>query len=150
MDKNKILFLSAFAFILIVGGTFAGTGYLDGLIHTEPDVNINSSQAVSIVKSDSNASEFIENKFKVSDWRATKTTFMEQTTEDQNNTLQNGADRFWKVEIMERTCACPGTSTLYVVEAYVDADTGDLISVETMRAPEKDYEKTTCSSTSCH
>lgn len=150
MEKNQFSFLAAFALILIVGGAYIGMGYLDEFTYQEPDVNVSSSQAISIVKSDANASTFIEKNFKVSDWRVQKTTFVESSKDNLKNNTPYEAESVWKIEIMERTCACPSPSTLYVVEGYVDADNGNLINVTTMKASEKDYEKKTCASTSCH
>ncbi|WP_406656237.1 hypothetical protein V7O62_10310 [Methanolobus sp. ZRKC2] len=150
MEKRKFHPLIAFTLILVAGGAYLGMGYLDQLTNEEPDVNINSSQAVSIVKNDANASAFIEKNFKVPNWRVIKTTFMESPVENSNNSVPYAGNRTWKVEMMERTCACPGTSTLYVVEGYVNVNTGELISVSTMKASERNYEKKTCASTSCH
>lgn len=150
MEKNQFPFLAALVLILIVGGAYIGMGYLDELTNKEPDVNVSSSLAISIVESDANASAFIEKNFKVPNWRIVKTTFTDNTRDNPGNNASYEADRFWKVEMMERTCACPSPSTLYVVEGYVNADTGELISVNTTRASESDYEKRTCASTSCH
>ncbi|MDW7732190.1 MAG: hypothetical protein SCH66_07160 [Methanolobus sp.] len=150
MEKSQFPFFAALVLILIVGGAYIGMGYLDELTSKEPDVNVSPSQAISIVESDANASAFIEKNFKVPKWRVVKTTFTENTTGNLSNTASYEADRVWKVEMMERTCACPSPSTLYVVEGYVNADTEELISVRTMKASEGDYEKRTCASTSCH
>lgn len=150
MEKNQFPFLAAFALILVIGGAYIGMGYLDELTNKEPEVNVSSSQAISIVESNANASAFIEKNFRVPSWRVVKTTFTYNTAGDPKNSVSHEVDRVWKVEMLERTCACPGPSTLYVVEGYVNADTGELINVNTMRASESDYEKGTCSSTSCH
>ena len=150
MEKSQYPLLIAFILITIAGGAYIGIGYLDELTYEEPDVNVNSTQAISIVKNNANASAFIEKNFKVPDWGVEKATFIEGTVDGSNNNTQYKIEGVWKVEIMERTCACPSTSKLYVVEGYVNADTGELSNASTMKASERDYEKKTCASTSCH
>ncbi|AFV24302.1 hypothetical protein Mpsy_2096 [Methanolobus psychrophilus R15] len=155
MEKSRFpaVLLGVLVILLLLGGIYLGMVHLKA--QNPGGMNVSSSRAVNMIKNDSAAAAFISDNFKVSSWRATKTTliqgaeFLNSTQDDPDSNAAYG-DRVWKVEIMERTCACPAPSELYVVEGYVDADTGHVLYVKTMTAPEKNYEKETCASTACH
>jgi len=111
--------------------------------------NFNSSQAVKITMNDSVASAYMSHYFKEPDWRITRTTFVQETPYDQNGTAMQGYD-IWKVEIMERSCACQKISDLYVLEGYVSADTGEVLEISKQKVSEREYDKQTCATTVCH
>jgi len=155
MDKSKFPAVLLGVLVLL---TLIGCIYL-GMVHLEAQnpagLNVSSSRAVNLIEGNPAATAFISDNFKVSSWRATKTTlipraeFLNSTQDDPDSSAAYG-DQVWKVEIMERTCACPAPNELYVVEGYVDASTGNILHVKTMIAAEKNYERETCASTACH
>ncbi|MEZ5334759.1 MAG: hypothetical protein R2741_05735 [Methanolobus sp.] len=109
------------------------------------DPNITGEEATEIVLSDSNISKYYSSVFVVQDWRVTTTTLVDEAPN--GNTSERGV---WKVEIMERTCACSGVKPLNVIEGYVSASNGELYEVNIKYVSESEYDKETCSSTSCH
>ncbi|NPE29332.1 hypothetical protein HNV12_15500 [Methanococcoides sp. SA1] len=111
--------------------------------------NFNSQQAVEITMNDSNVSEYISHNFKEPDWRVIRTTFVHGTPYGQNGTDIQESNA-WKVEIMERSCACQKISDLYVVEGYVSADTGELLEISNFKVSEREYDQQTCATTVCH
>lgn len=117
--------------------------------NAELGLNINSSQAVEIVINDSDVADYMSRYYKEPDWRVTRTTLVQETPYDQNGTALQESN-VWKVEIMERSCACQKISNLYVVEGYVSADSGEVLEVSKMKVSEREYEKQTCASTVCH
>jgi hypothetical protein len=155
MEKSRFpaVLLGVLVLLLLLGGIYLGMVHLKA--QNPGGMNVSSSGAVNMIENDPAAAAFISDNFKVSSWRATKTTliqraeFLNSTQDDPDSSAAHG-DQVWKVEIMERTCACPAPNELYVVEGYVDADTGNILYVKTMKAPEKNYEKETCASTACH
>ncbi|MCQ1535823.1 hypothetical protein FTO70_09060 [Methanosarcina sp. KYL-1] len=114
------------------------------------ELNISASGAIKNVANDSIASTYISEHFRVPEWRVVKTTLIRNTAYDLNGSTVREGEDVWKVEILERTCACAGVNTLYVIEGYVSADTGEVLNVSTKMASEENYERTTCSATSCH
>ncbi len=146
MQKNRITIIAVFAFLVLMGivGAYIYFGSnVTGLDVSEP--NINSSQAVEIVKADQNVSEYFTIHFKIEDRRVTTTSLIESVS---NSSYPD--EDVWKIEIMERSCSCPGIQDLYVVEGYVGANSGELLEVSTKSVLESEYDKNTCSSTSCH
>ena len=114
----------------------------------EPQIKINASQAIVIVKQDPIAMEYMSGNFKKPELRGNKTTLV-QGFETNNSALEED-ETYWKVEMMERTCACSGIKSLYVVESYVSAYTGEIANLTTGQVLESQYEKETCASTACH
>lgn len=154
MEKRTFpaVLIGFLALLILVGGIYLGVVHLK--TQDSGGLNVSSSRALALIQEDPTAAAYISDNFKVSSWGVTKTTLIEGT-EFLNGTSGNSgssvnSDQVWKVEIMERTCACPSPNKLYVVEGYVDASTGDILSVKTMKAPEANYEKETCASTACH
>ncbi|MCQ6962609.1 hypothetical protein [Methanolobus chelungpuianus] len=154
MEKGRfpVVLTGVLALLILAGGIYAGAVHLKA---DSRELNVNSTRAVSLVQDDPAAAAYMSDNFRVSGWRATKTTLIEGAELAGNipaNLSASTADdtRVWKVEIMERTCACPAPNNLYVVEGYVDASTGEVLHVRTMKAPEKNYERETCASTACH
>ena len=113
-----------------------------------PQIKINASQAIEIVKQDPAAMEYMSENFNRPEWRGNKTTLV-QGFETNNSALQED-ETYWKVEMMERNCACSGIKPLYVVESYVSAYTGEIANLTTGSVLESQYEKETCASTACH
>jgi len=114
----------------------------------ESSIKINASQAIEIVKQDPVAVEYMSENFKRPDLRGNKTTLV-QGFETNNSALQED-ETYWKVEMMERTCACSGIKPLYVVESYVSPYTGEIANLTTGEVLESNYETETCISTACH
>ena len=114
------------------------------------DLNISASRAIQTVVNNSSASAYLSENFRVQEWRVVKTTLIRHSTYDLNGTAVQKGEDVWKVEIMERNCACAGVNSLYVIEGYVSADTGEVLDVSTTITSESGYEKATCSSTACH
>ena len=114
----------------------------------EPQIKINASQAIEIVKQDPVAVEYMSENFSRPEWRGNKTALV-QGFETNNSALQEN-ETYWKVEMMERNCACSGIKSLYVVESYVSPYTGEIANLTTGMFSESLYEKETCTSTTCH
>ncbi len=155
MGKSKfpVVLLGFLVLLILVGGIYLGMVHLKD--QNPGGLNVSSSRAVNLVENYPSAVAYMSDNFRVSSWRATKTTLIQRaellnsTPEDFDSSAAYG-DQIWKVEIMERTCACPAPNELYVVEGYVDASTGNILHVKTMTALEKNYERETCASTACH
>ncbi|MBC2698403.1 MAG: hypothetical protein HF976_02410 [ANME-2 cluster archaeon] len=114
----------------------------------ESPIKINASQAIEIVKQDPVAVEYMSENFKRPEWRGNKTVLV-QGFETNNSALQED-ETYWKVEMMERNCACSGIKSLYVVESYVSPYTGEIANLTTGMVSESNYETETCTSTACH
>jgi len=114
----------------------------------EPTIKINASQAIEIVKQDPVAMTYLSENFKRPELRGNKTTLV-QGFETNNSALRED-ERYWKVEIMERNCGCSGNKSLYVVESYVSAYTGEIANLTTGMVSESQYEKETCAYIICH
>ena len=114
----------------------------------EPQIKVNASQAIEIVKQDPVAIKYMSENFSRPEWRGNKTALV-QGFETNNSALQED-ETYWKVEMMERNCACSGIKSLYVVESYVSPYTGEIANLTTGEVLESNYEKETCASTACH
>ncbi len=114
----------------------------------DPLIKINASKAIEIVKQDPVAVEYMSENFKMPEWRGNRTVLV-RGFETNNSALQEN-DTYWKVEMMERNCACSGIKSLYVVESYVSPYTGEIANLTTGMVSESNYEKETCASTACH
>ncbi|MCD4798578.1 MAG: hypothetical protein K8R19_06160 [Methanosarcinales archaeon] len=114
----------------------------------ESSIKINASQAIEIVKQDPVAVEYMSENFSRPEWRGNKTALV-QGFETNNSALQEN-ETYWKVEMMERNCACSGIKSLYVVESYVSPYTGEIANLTTGEVLESNYETETCASTACH
>ncbi len=117
-------------------------------LQSEPQIKVNASQAIEIVKQDPVAVEYMSENFNRPEWRGNKTVLV-QGFETNNSALQEN-ETYWKVEMMERNCACSGIKSLYVVESYVSPYTGEIANLTTGEFSESNYEKETCASTACH
>jgi hypothetical protein len=112
-----------------------------------PDPEISESQAISLVINNSNASEYMSTYFKTPEWGISRATLVESPNDI---SISDSDDTFWKVELMERSCACSGVKDLYVVEGYVSSRSGEVLDVKTMSVLESEYDKKTCATTACH
>ncbi len=114
----------------------------------EPQIKINASQAIEIVKQDPVAVEYMSENFTRPALRV-NTTALVQGFETNNSALQDN-ETYWKVEMIERNCLCSGPKSLYVVESYVSPYTGEIANLTTGEVQESNYEKETCAYTACH
>ncbi len=141
MEKSKLTVIAVLTVLIFVGIVGAYTYLGPGSV----DTNVSSSEAVAIVENEPTAVNYSEEYFNTEEWRVTSTELVDSVP---NGTVQeNGV---WRVRIMERSCACSGIKDLFVIEGYVSASTGDLLEIETKSVLESEYDKKTCSSTSCH
>lgn len=148
MQRSNLIGLVTVVILFSLAG--AGCVYTDySQQENDAQFNFTGSRAVEITMNDPDVSAYMSRYYDEPDWRVTRTTLVQETPYDLNDTAMQDTN-VWKVEIMERTCACPTISNLYVVEGYVSADTGELLGVSTMRVSERDYDKQTCASTVCH
>ncbi|MGP8323126.1 MAG: hypothetical protein ACT6FG_03940 [Methanosarcinaceae archaeon] len=134
---------------IVVGAIFLNNSN-KSVNEIEPLTWINASCAIIIVANNSSSVAYMSSNFKVPDWRVIRATMVENTTYDINGSIIQKGDNFWKIEIMERSCACSGVKNLYVIEGHVSADTGELIHLSTKSISESKYDKVTCASTECH
>ncbi|WP_340819392.1 hypothetical protein [Methanolobus sp. WCC4] len=141
MDKRIPMLIAGLVVVVFVG--MAGAYVL--LDPGDASTSISGSQAIGIVMSNPNASEYYSQYFKVPDRRVNATTLVDSSPD--GSTSEEG---IWKVEIMERTCYCSGVKDLYVIEGYVSASDGEIFEISTGEVSESEYDKKTCSSTSCH
>ncbi len=95
--------------IIAVSACIDLTGQQGG--YEESRIKINESQAIEIVKQDPVAMEYMSGNFKRLDLRGNKTTLV-QGFETNNSALQED-ETYWKVEMMERTCACSGINLAF-------------------------------------
>ncbi|WP_292466948.1 hypothetical protein [Methanolobus sp.] len=141
MEKSKAIIFAALVVVVCAG--IVGAYVLYGSGSDSP--SISESDALDVVLSNPNASEYYSSYFLVEDWRVTVTTLVGASPN--GNTSEEGV---WKVEIMERSCACSNIKPLLVIEGYVSGSTGELFEVSTKYISESEYDKETCSSTVCH
>lgn len=141
MVKSRPLLIAVLAVVVCAG--IVGAYIL--LVPDDSKMPVSDSQAIGILMNNSSASEYYSQYYKVSDWRVNATTLVNSSPN--GSTSDNGV---WKVDIMERDCACSGVKELYVIEGYVSASDGELFEVSTKHVSESEYDKKTCSSTSCH
>ncbi|WP_370575765.1 hypothetical protein [Methanomethylovorans sp.] len=116
----------------------------------ENDHNISSIQARMIMMNDSNTSTYYNTYFHVQDWRVNRTTIVNGKIPNMYGTPITPEEDVWKVEVMERTCACAGIKPIYVIEGYVSTDTGEIFNISTKKVSETSYDASTCASTACH
>lgn len=152
MNRQQLFIIPAvlLVFITIIAGTVFVNNSNQPINDTEPLTRINASSAIKIVANNSNAAAYMSGNFKVPDWRVVRATMVENTTYDINGSIIQEGNNFWKIEMMERSCACSGVKNLYVVEGHVSPGTGELIHLSTKSVSESKYDKATCASTDCH
>ena len=110
MNRQQLFIIPA-AFLLfitiIVGAVFVNNSH-QSINDTEPLTRINASCAIKIVANNSSAVAYMSSNFKVPDWRVVRATMVENTTYDINGSIIQEGNNFWKIEMMERSCACSG------------------------------------------
>ena len=152
MNRQQLFIIPAVLLVfitIIVGAVFVNNSH-QSINDTEPLTRINASCAIKIVANNSSAVAYMSSNFKVPDWRVVRATMVENTTYDINGSIIQEGNNFWKIEMMERSCACSGVKNLYVVEGHVSPGTGELIHLSTKSVSESKYDKATCASTDCH
>ena len=152
MDRQQLFIIPLVLLLLITivaGAIFINNSY-KSVNETEPITWINALCAIKIVANNSSSVAYMLNNLKVPDWRVIRATMVENTTYDINGSIIQKGDNFWKIEIMERSCACSGVKNLNVIEGYVSPNTGELIHLSTKSISESKYDKVTCASTECH
>lgn len=152
MNRQQFFIIPAVLLVfitIIVGAVFVNNSH-QSINDTEPLTRINASCAIKIVANNSSAVAYMSSNFKVPDWRVVRATMVENTTYDINGSIIQEGNNFWKIEMMERSCACSGVKNLYVVEGHVSPGTGELIHLSTKSVSESKYDKATCASTDCH
>jgi len=151
MQKSNLVAVAVAVVVLlcIVGVGLVYASYSQQENDPQLRSNFNGSQAVEITMNDTVASEYMSRYFREPDWRLTRTTFVQETPYDQNGTAMQD-NNIWKVEIMERSCACQKISDLYVLEGYVSADSGEVLEISKQKVSEREYDKQTCATTVCH
>lgn len=117
---------------------------------TEKEYDVSSLQAHRIVMNDSNVSTYYRTYFHVQDWRVNRTTIVNGNIPDMNGMPITPEEDIWKVQVMERTCACAGIKPIYVIEGYVSTDSGEIFNISTKKVMETSYDASTCASTACH
>lgn len=117
---------------------------------TEKEYDISSLQAHRIVMNDSNVSTYYRTYFHVQDWRVNRTTIVNGSIPDMYGMPITPEEDVWKVQVMERTCACAGIKPIYVIEGYVSTDSGEVFNISTKKVLETSYDASTCASTACH
>ncbi len=154
MNRQQIFITSAvllvFITLIIGAGAVFVNNFYQPVNDTEPLIQVNASSAIKIVANNSSAAAYMSSNFEVPDWRVVRATMDQNTTYDINGSIIQEGNNFWKIEMMERSCACSGVKNLYVVEGHVALDTGELIHLSTKSVSESKYDKATCASTDCH
>lgn len=144
-----IIVVALFALLLIGGSIIAVQQSLNNG-NKNHDYNINSSQAQKIVLNDTRAAIYYTTYFHVKDWRVNRTTIVSGKIPDMHGALITPEEDIWKVEVMERTCACAGIKPIHVIEGYVSTNTGEVFNISTKNVLENSYDNSTCASTACH
>ena len=116
----------------------------------EKEYDVSSLQAHRIVMNDINASTYYRTYFHVQDWRVNRTTIVNGNIPDMYGMLIMPEEDIWKVQVMDRTCACAGIKPIYVIEGYVSTDSGEVFNISTKKVLETSYDASTCASTACH
>lgn len=152
MNRQQFFIIPAVLLLIIIigaGAVFVNNSH-QSVNNTEPLTRINASSAIQIVGNNSSAVAYMSSNFKVPDRRVVRATMVENSTYDINGSIIQEGNNFWKIEMMERSCACAGVKNLYVVEGHVSPVTGELIHLSTKSVSESKYDKATCASTDCH
>ncbi|MGP8321057.1 MAG: hypothetical protein ACT6FE_01835 [Methanosarcinaceae archaeon] len=152
MNRKQLFVIQAvfLLFITIIVGAIFVNDFYKTTNDTKPLTRINASCAIKIVANNSSAVAYMSDNFKMPDWRIVRASMAKNTTYDINGSIMHEGNDYWKIEMMERSCACSGIKDLYVVEGHVSPDTGELILISTKSISESKYDKATCASTECH
>lgn len=146
MIKISKLFFIIFSIIIILA--LIGLGY--HFLTPSDNNKINSTQAIKNVLNDSQAAAYYKQHFHKSQLRVNNTTLVSGNVPNTKNVALSSNELIWKVNIMERDCACSGIRPLYVIEGYVSAQSGQCLNISTKKVNETAYPISTCASTLCH
>ena len=123
-------------------------GCIDG--NHRQNLTINESQAINITQMNQTAQKYFTDYFTKEEWRLVRATLLNESTQNVNNSTYHGEFPVWKVEMMERTCACNSIKKLHVIEGYVSPHTGEVFNITTGMVLETRYDIQSCASLDCH
>ena len=140
-DLSIILGVFLFGYIIT-------TGCIDS--NHQQNLTINESQAINITQMNQTTQDYFSDYFTKEEWRLVRATLLNETSQNVNNSTYQGEFPVWKVEMMERTCACNSIKKLHVIEGYVSPYTGEVFNVSTGMVLETQYDIQSCASLECH
>ncbi|MEA3294036.1 MAG: hypothetical protein U9P81_03530 [Euryarchaeota archaeon] len=129
-------------------GYIITTGCIDS--NHQQNLTINESQAINITQMNQTTQDYFSDYFINEEWRLVRATLLNETSQNVNNSTYQGEFPVWKVEMMERTCACNSIKKLHVIEGYVSPYTGEVFNVSTGMVLETQYDIRSCASLDCH
>lgn len=133
---------------VILFGYIITAGCIDS--NHQQDLTINESQAINITQMNQTTQDYFSDNFINEEWRLVRATLLNETSQNVNNSTYQGEFPVWKVEMMERTCACNSIKKLHVIEGYVSPYTGEIFNVSTGMVLETQYDIQSCASLDCH
>lgn len=133
---------------VILFGYIITAGCIDS--NHQQNLTINESQAINITQMNQTTQDYFSDNFINEEWRLVRATLLNETSQNVNNSTYQGEFPVWKVEMMERTCACNSIKKLHVIEGYVSPYTGEVFNVSTGMVLETQYDIQSCASLDCH
>jgi hypothetical protein len=146
MKKNYIYIVLGVLFLSYI----ITTGCVDNQGKDRKEFKINDSEAIDIVSQNETVKEYFIDHFNNEQWRLVRAILVNETFNELNESTYHKGYAVWKVQIMERSCACSGIKKLYVIEGYVSPFTGELTNITTGQVLESQYDKQICASIDCH
>ena len=146
MKKNYLYIVLG---VFLLSGIITA-GCIDNQVKDRIEIKINDSEAIDIVSQNETAEEYFVDNFKNEQWRLVRATLVNKAFNEINESTYHEEDAVWKVEMMERSCACSGIKKLFVIEGYVSPFTGELTNITTDQVLESQYDKQICASIDCH
>jgi len=146
MKKNYIYIILGVIFLSYI----ITTGCVDNPAKGRIEFKINDSEAIDIVSQNETAKEYFLDYFNNEQWRLVRATLVDESFNELNESTYYKGYAVWKVEMMERPCACGGIKELYVIEGHVSPFTGELTNITTGQVLESQYNKQICASIDCH
>jgi hypothetical protein len=133
---------------VILFGYIITAGCIDS--NHQQNLTINESQAINITQMNQTTQDYFSDNFINEEWRLVRATLLNETSQNVNNSTYQGEFPVWKVEMMERTCACNSIKKLHVIEGYVSPYSGEVFNVSTGMVLETQYDIQSCASLDCH
>jgi hypothetical protein len=133
---------------VILFGYIITAGCIDS--NHQQNLKINESQAINITQMNQTTQDYFSDNFINEEWRLVRATLLNETSQNVNNSTYQGEFPVWKVEMMERTCACNSIKKLHVIEGYVSPYSGEVFNVSTGMVLETQYDIQSCASLDCH
>ncbi|MCK5217230.1 MAG: hypothetical protein KAJ93_05550 [Methanosarcinales archaeon] len=133
---------------VILFGYIITAGCIDS--NHQQNLTINESQAINITQMNQTTQDYFSDNFINEEWRLVRATLLNETSQNVNNSTYQGEFPVWKVEMMERTCACNSIKKLHVIKGYVSPYTGEVFNVSTGMVLETQYDIQSCASLDCH